>query len=137
MWKYYALLSALFAALTAIFSKAGVKGVDSSLATAIRVSFVLILVWGVALAGGSARSLPEIPARAWLFLFLSAVATGLSWLCYFRALETGDASVVAPLDKLSVPLVILLAWLFLGEPLTWKGAIGGVLITTGALILVW
>ena len=135
MWKYYALLSALFAALTAIFSKMGVKDVDSSLATAIRVTFVLFLVWGVALYSRSAKDLFVIPRNVWLYLFLSAVATGLSWLFYFRALETGDVSMVAPIDKLSVPLTILLAVLLLGEPLSWKVAIGGILISAGVLVL--
>lgn len=136
MWKYYALLSAFFAALTAICSKLGVKGVDSSLATAIRVAFILFLVWGIALMNGAARQLFLIPAPAWLFLFLSAITTGLSWLCYFRALEDGDVSMVAPLDKLSVPLTIILAFLFLGEPLTWQVVAGALLITCGAIILI-
>lgn len=135
MWKYYALLSALFAALTAIFSKLGVRDVDSSLATAIRVSFAFVLVWGVALYNDSPKSLLLVPRDVWLYLFLSAAATGLSWLFYFRALETGDVSMVAPLDKLSVPLTIVLAILLLGEPLTWKVAAGGLLISLGVLIL--
>lgn len=140
MWKYYALLAALFAALTAIFSKMGVKGIDSDLATAIRVSFVLLLVWGIALArhwSGShvLATLAALPWRVWLFLFLSAVATGLSWLFYFKALETGDVSRVAPLDKLSVPITILLAFLLLGESVTWKALLGGTLVSLGALII--
>lgn len=135
MWKYYALLAAFFAALTAIFSKMGVRGIDSSLATAIRVSFILILVWGVAIFGG-ARNLRGIPGNSWLFLFLSAMATGLSWLFYFKALEHGDVSRVAPLDKLSVPITILLAFLLLGEALTWKVIVGGVLISLGAIFIV-
>ena len=135
MWKYYALLSALFASLTAIFSKLGASGVDSSLATAIRVTFVLFLVWGVAFFNGAARSLPQVGPRVWLWLLLSAAATGLSWLCYFRALEDGDVSIVAPLDKLSVPLTIAIAVVFLGEPLTWKTAVGGGLVAIGVLIL--
>lgn len=135
MWKYYALLSALFAALTAIFAKAGVKGVDASLATAIRVSFILALVWGIALAGDSLRGFRSIPGTTWLFLFLSAVATGLSWLFYFKALETGDVSKVAPIDKLSVPITIALAILLLGESAGWKVILGGALITLGAIVL--
>lgn len=135
MWKYYALLSALFAALTAIFSKMGVRGVDAGLATAIRVSFILVLVWGIALFDGSARGVRAIPGTAWLFLLLSAVATGLSWLFYFKALETGDVSRVAPIDKLSVPITILLAFLLLGESLSWKVVLGGALITLGTLVL--
>lgn len=135
MWKYYALLSALFAALTAIFSKLGVRGVDASLATAIRVSFILVLVWGIAFSAGSLRGVRAIAGTTWLFLFLSAVATGLSWLFYFKALETGDVSKVAPLDKLSVPITILLAALLLGEGLGWKVILGGSLITLGAIVL--
>ena len=135
MWKYYALLSALFAALTAIFSKLGVRGVDAGLATAIRVSFILFLVWGIALFDGSARGIRAIPGGTWLFLLLSAAATGLSWLFYFKALETGDVSRVAPIDKLSVPLTILLAFLLLGESLSWKVVLGGALITLGTIVL--
>ena len=123
MWQVYALLAAVFAALTAIFSKLGVRDVDSGLATAIRVGFILLLTWGI---GG----------HTWLFLFLSAVATGLSWLCYFKALQLGDVSKVAPLDKLSVPLAMLLGVLVLGEPCDPKTVAGGILITAGALLLV-
>ena len=135
MWEYYALLSAFFAALTAIFSKLGVKDVESSLATAIRVSFILILVWGIALANDSARLIHNIPKSTWIWLFLSAIATGLSWLFYFKALELGDVSKVAPIDKLSVPITILLAFIFLSEKITWQIAAGGLLITVGAIIL--
>lgn len=135
MWKYYALLSALFAALTALLSKCGVKGIDANLATAIRVSFVLILVWGIAIFQGSARQIQAISRENLLFLFLSAIATGLSWLFYFKALEQGDVSKVAPLDKLSVPLVIVLSILFLGEAWSWKVIAGGSLITIGSLLL--
>ena len=135
MWKYYALLAAFFAALTAIFSKLGVKDVESSLATAIRVGFILVLTWGIVLFSGSHKMIWAISRTTWLFLGLSAVATGLSWLCYFKALSMGDVSKVAPLDKLSVPLVIIIAALFLGEPLTCKVALGGLLITCGAIFL--
>lgn len=135
MWKYYALLSALFAALTAIFSKLGVKGIDPDLATAIRVSFILILVWGIALYGGGFAKIRQLDGPAWFWLLLSALATGLSWLFYFKALQFGDVSRVAPIDKLSVPITILLAFLLLGETITWKVALGGTLITIGALIL--
>lgn len=135
MWKYYALLSALFAALTALLSKSGVKSIDPHLATAIRVTFVLGLVWCIALFQGSARRLSEVTPESLLFLFLSAITTGLSWLFYFKALEEGDVSKVAPLDKLSVPLVIVLSILFLGEAWSWKVIAGGGLITIGSLIL--
>ena len=116
MWQVYALLAAVFAALTAIFSKLGVRDVDSGLATAIRVGFILLLTWGMSLYAGTWREVRHIGGHTWLFLFLSAVATGLSWLCYFKALQLGDVSKVAPLDKLSVPLAMLLGVLVLGEP---------------------
>ncbi len=135
MWKYYALLSALCAALTALFSKMGVRGVHPDLATAIRVSFILVLVWGVAILSGAARQLRLLPGRDLLFLLLSALATGFSWLFYFRALQEGDVSRVAPLDKLSVPLAILLGVLILGERLTPAALAGGALITLGSLLL--
>ena len=133
MWQVYALLAAVFAALTAIFSKLGVRDVDSGLATAIRVGFILLLTWGMSLYAGTSR---QIGGHTWLFLFLSAVATGLSWLCYFKALQLGDVSKVAPLDKLSVPLAMLLGVLVLGEPCDPKTMAGGILITAGALLLV-
>lgn len=135
MWKYYALLAALFASLTALFSKLGVEDVDPDLALAVRVSFILFLVWGIALARGGIGAVAALSGRNWLFLLLSAAATGLSWLFYFRALQTGDVSRVAPLDKLSVPLTILLAILLLGEPARPAVIIGGLLITAGSLLL--
>lgn len=137
MWKYYALGSAVFAALTAIFSKAGVKGIDPNLATAIRVTFILILVWGIVLANDAARDWRDIQPRCLLFLFLSAISTGLSWLFYFKALDGGDVSKVAPLDKLSVPITILLSILVLGESASWKVVAGGALITAGSIILLF
>lgn len=136
MWKLYALLSALFAALTAIFSKIGVKGIDSSLATAIRVSFILVLVWVIALLSQPLRAVKQINGTSFLFLFLSAMATGLSWIFYFKALETGDVSKVAPIDKLSVAITVFIAILFLGEPADYKTIIGAVLITLGSLVMV-
>lgn len=135
MWIYYALLSALFAALTAIFSKMGVKTIDSNLATAIRTTFILILVWSVSIFNNTLKTLADIPKFGWIWLFLSAVATGLSWLCYFKALELGEVSKVAPIDKLSVPITIILAFFFLSEKITWQIAAGGALITAGAIIL--
>lgn len=135
MWKWYALLSALFAALTAVFSKSGVKNVDANLATAIRVSFIFLLVWSIAITQSSIKAIRNLPLHDMIFLFLSAIATGLSWLFYFKALEQGDVSKVAPIDKLSVPLVILLSILFLGEELSWKVALGGSLITAGSILL--
>lgn len=135
MWKLYALLAAIFAALTAIFSKVGVKDVDSNLATAIRVSFILVLTWGIVFFSGTVKTVKSISGHTMLFLFLSAMATGLSWLFYFKALQTGDVSKVAPIDKLSVAITIFLAVMFLGEPLEAKTVIGGLLITLGSLVL--
>ena len=134
-WVFWAFLSALFAAGTALLAKVGVEGVDSNLATAIRTSVILVFTWGIALALEKHNGLPEIGRRSWLFLVLSGVCTGLSWLCYFRALQMGPASSVAPVDKLSVVLVILGAWLFLGEHLTPLKIVGGSLVTLGAVIL--
>jgi transporter family protein len=134
-WLTWSLLSAGFAGLTAILAKVGIAGVDSNLATAVRTSVVLVFAWGVALATGSADAVLDLPRRAWLFLTLSGLATGLSWLCYFRALQLGEASRVAPVDKLSVVFVLIFAALFLGESLTVKTALGGGLITAGAIIL--
>ena len=135
MWKYYALLSALCASLTALFSKLGVRDINSDLATAIRVSFILVLVWGIALASGATREIREIAPRTLLFLLFSAIATGLSWLFYFKALQLGDVSKVAPVDKLSVPLTILHSIILLGESASLKTLLGGALITAGSLVL--
>ena len=126
-WLHWALLSALFAGLTAVLAKAGVKGIDSNLATAIRTVVILVFAWSIALFRGF-DTLSKATTRTWLFLILSGLATGASWLCYFRALQAGPASRVAPIDKLSVALVILLAALFLGERLTWSKGVGGLLI---------
>ncbi len=136
-WIGWALLSAVFAAATALLAKVGVKHVDSNLATAIRTSVVVVFAWGIAIATGKHSGLRHIDARTLLFLALSGLATGLSWLCYFRALQLGPASRVAPLDKLSVPLVMLFAWLLLGEKLTVPALFGGLLITAGAVIIAW
>jgi transporter family protein len=130
------LLSALFAAATAILAKVGVAHVDSNLATAIRTTVVLVFAWAIALALGKHGELREVDGRGWLFLTLSGLATGLSWLCYFRALQLGPASRVAPLDKLSVVLVMVFAVLFLGEKLSPAAMIGGGLIAAGAVVMV-
>jgi len=135
-WIGWALLSAAFAAATALLAKVGVAHVDSNLATAIRTSVVLVFAWSIALALGKHGELRALDRRTLLFLALSGLATGLSWLCYFRALQLGPASRVAPLDKLSVPLVMLFAWLLLGEKLTPPTLIGGLLITAGAVVMV-
>jgi len=140
-WIGWALLSACFAAATALLAKVGVAHVDSNLAMALRTSVVLVFAWAIvfALAKPGVGGLAEIRSldrRTMLFLALSGLATGLSWLCYFRALQLGPASRVAPLDKLSVPLVMLFAWLLLGEKLTPAALVGGLLITAGAVIMV-
>jgi transporter family protein len=134
-WLTWALLSALFAGLTAILAKIGVTGVNSNLATAVRTTVVLVFAWGVALATTPLAAVAELPRRTWMFLALSGVATGLSWLCYFHALQLGPASRVAPIDKLSVVFVLIFAATFLGEPLTWKMLAGGALIAGGAVLL--
>ena len=134
-WFYWSLLSALFAGATAILAKVGVAGVDSNLATAIRTSVVLAFTWIVACATSPPSALRNLTSRTWIFLALSGLATGLSWLCYFRALQLGEASRVAPVDKLSVAFVILFAALFLGERLTLARGAGGLLIMAGAIIL--
>jgi len=136
-WLTWALLSAVFAGATAVLAKIGVAGVNSHLATAIRTTVVLVFTWSLACvaAPASINSMGSLPARTWLFLALSGVATGISWCCYFRALQLGEASLVAPVDKLSVVFVLIFASLFLGEALTWRTGIGGGLIITGAIVL--
>ena len=136
-WIFWSLLSALFAGITAILAKVGVAGVDSNLATAIRTSVILVFAWAIAFVTARPAALATLSGRTWLFLALSGVATGLSWLCYFRALQLGQASQVAPVDKLSVVFVLVLAALFLHEPLTLKSGLGGLLIVAGALVLAW
>jgi transporter family protein len=133
-WLGWALLSALFAGLTAVLAKAGVRDVDSNLATAIRTSVVLVLAWGIALVGRS-PSVATVPRNAWLFLTLSGLATGASWLCYFKALAVGKASQVAPVDKLSVVVAMGLAYLFLREELTPAHWLGGALIVAGTVVI--
>jgi bacterial/archaeal transporter family protein len=133
-WLHWALLSALFAGMTAVLAKAGVKGIDSNLATAIRTVVILVFVWTIALFRGF-DTLGKATTRTWLFLVLSGLATGASWLCYFRALQLGEASNVAPVDKLSVLVAIILAALFLGEHLTWRHWIGAGLIVIGTVII--
>jgi transporter family protein len=135
-WIGWALLSAVFAAATALLAKVGVAHVDSNLAMALRTSVVVVLAWGIAIALGKHGEIRALDRRTVLFLTLSGLATGLSWLCYFRALQLGPASRVAPLDKLSVPLVMVFAWLLLGEKLSAGAIVGGVLITAGAMVIV-
>ncbi len=137
MWWIYALLSAVFAALTAIFAKVGIKGVNSDLATAVRTVVILFIAWGIVVARGSAKELPSLSRDNIIFLVLSGIATGLSWIFYFKALSLADASKVAPIDKLSVAFVIILAAMFLKETLTIKTAIGAGLIIGGSLVLIF
>ena len=135
-WIGWALLSAVFAAATALLAKVGVAHVDSNLAMALRTSVVVVFAWGIALALGKHGEIHSLDRRTLLFLALSGLATGLSWVCYFRALQLGPASRVAPLAKLSVPLVMILAWLLLGEKMTPSVLAGGLLITAGAIVMV-
>ena len=135
MWKVYALLSALFAALTAIFAKVGVKDVNSDLATAIRTSVILILTWGIVLFGQHVSEIRDVSKNTWLFLILSGVATGLSWLFYFKAIQLGDVSRVAPIDKLSVVITIILSFIFLHEQVNLRVIIGALLITAGSVLM--
>ncbi len=134
-WVFWALLSAGFAAATALLAKVGIEGVDSNLATAIRTTVILVFTWAIAIGLEKHTGLGQIGRRSWVFLVLSGVATGLSWLCYFRALQLGPASSVAPVDKLSVVLVIFFAAVFLGEKLTLIKIAGGSLIALGAVLL--
>ena len=135
-WLIYAFASAVTAAATAILAKVGVEGVPSTLATAFRTTVVLIIAWTLVLAFGERQALMAMPRRSWIFLSLSGVATGLSWLAYFRALQLGPASRVAPIDKLSLPLTIVLAALVLGESISWKVAVGVAMMTAGALLTI-
>ena len=135
-WFIWALMSALFAGLTAVLAKVGVEHVNSNLATAIRTVVILVFAWSVALFTKS-QSISSIERRTWIFLILSGIATGLSWLCYFRALQLGEASQVAPVDKLSVVIAIALAAIFLHERLTWHHWVGGLLIFAGATVLAY
>jgi transporter family protein len=137
MWKYYALLSALFAALTAIFAKIGVKDINSDLATAIRTSVVLCITWGIVVAGNHVGEAKGITAHTWLFLVLSGAATGLSWLFYFKALQTGDVARVAPIDKLSVVITIGLALIFLKETVSARVIVGALFITAGSIMMLY
>ncbi|QMU31125.1 EamA family transporter [Adhaeribacter radiodurans] len=136
MWWTYALLSAVFAALTAIFAKIGIKGVDSDLATAVRTVVILTLAWSIAFFKGSIPGLANLTKTNWTFLVLSGCATGLSWIFYFKALQVGKVSQVAPVDKASVAIAIFLSVVFLGEPLSLKTASGAGLIILGTLVLV-
>ncbi len=136
MWLILALLSSLFAALTSILAKVGIEGVNSNLATAIRTVVVVVMAWGMVFLTSAQSGITEISKKSWLFLILSGAATGASWLCYYKALQMGDASKVVPIDKLSVVITLVLAFVFLHEEFTAKSLIGCILITAGTLIMV-
>lgn len=136
MWWIFAILSAVFAAATAILAKIGIDGVNSNLATALRTIVVLLMAWGMVFITHSGNGIASITPKSWLFLILSGLATGASWLCYFYALKVGDASKVVPIDKCSLILTILFAVIFLGEAFTWKTIVGCILLLAGTLIMV-
>ena len=136
MWLLFALLSAVFAALTSILAKVGIDGVNSNLATAIRTVVVVAMAWGMVFLTHAQSGLQEISRKSWIFLILSGIATGASWLCYYKALQTGEASKVVPIDKMSVVLTLILAFVFLHEEFTVKSLIGCILIGLGTLIMV-
>ena len=136
MWFIFALLSAVFAALTSILAKVGINGVNSNLATAIRTVAVVIMAWGMVFLTNAQNGLSGISRKSWLFLILSGLATGASWLCYYKALQIGEASKVVPIDKLSVVITLILAFVFLHETFTTKSLIGCILIGAGSLIMV-
>ena len=136
MWMIFALLSAVFAALTSILAKVGIEGVNSNLATAIRTVVVVIMAWGMVFLTNTQNGIIEISRKSWLFLILSGLATGASWLCYYKALQIGEASKVVPIDKLSVVITLILAFVFLHEEFTLKSVIGCILIGAGTLFMV-
>ncbi len=136
MWLLFAVLSAVFAALTSILAKIGIENVESNLATALRTAVVLIMAWGMVFLNHSQSGITEISKKSWIFLILSGLATGASWLCYYRAIQIGEVSKVVPIDKLSVVITLILAAVFLREDFTLKTAIGAVFITAGTLILI-
>ncbi len=136
MWFIFALLSALFAALTSILAKIGISGINSNLATAIRTAVVLLMAWGLVFITGSQHGIPNISMKSWIFLVLSGIATGLSWLFYYRALQIGEASKVVPVDKFSVVISMVLAFIILKEAVTVKTVLGGIFITIGTFIMI-
>lgn len=136
MWLLFAILSSVFAAATSILAKVGIEGVNSTLATAIRTIVVLVMSWGMVFLTNAQTGLSEIGKKSWLFLILSGLATGASWLCYYKALQMGDASKVVPIDKLSVVITLVLAFVFLHEEMTAKSVIGCILIGAGTLLMV-
>lgn len=136
MWAIFAILSAIFAALTSILAKVGIEGVNSNLATAVRTIVVVLMAWFMVFITGNQNGIVDISKKSWLFLILSGLATGASWLCYYKALQLGEASKVVPIDKLSIVITIILAFIFLGEQITLKTLIGCCLIVTGTFIII-
>jgi len=136
MWLIFAIMSAVFAALTSILAKIGIDGVNSNLATAIRTMVVVVMAWGMVFLTNAQSGLSEISRKSWIFLILSGLATGASWLCYYRALQVGEASKVVPIDKLSVVITLVLAFVFLHEEFTAKSFVGCILIGVGTLVMV-
>lgn len=135
-WVIYAILSAVFAALTSILAKIGISDINSNLATAIRTIVVLIMAWGIVIMTGAQSGIQDITAKSWIFLVLSGIATGLSWLFYYKALQLGDTSKVVPIDKFSVVISMILAFVILKEDLTFKTVMGGILITAGTFVMI-
>lgn len=135
-WAIYAVMSAVFAALTSILAKIGMGNINSNLATAIRTAVVLVMAWGIVFVSGAYSGIHSISAKGWLFLVLSGIATGLSWMCYYKALQIGDASKVVPVDKLSVVISMILAFVVLGEKADLKTIAGGLLITAGTFVMI-
>ena len=136
MWFVFAILSAIFAALTSILAKIGIEGVNSNLATAVRTIIVVLMAWFMVFITGNQNGIVDISKKSWIFLILSGLATGASWLCYYKALQLGEASKVIPIDKLSIVITIVLAFIFLGEQITLKTLIGCCLIVTGTFIMI-
>ena len=136
MWAIFAILSAIFAALTSILAKVGIEGVNSNLATAIRTIVVVLMAWFMIFITGNQNGIIDISKKSWIFLILSGLATGASWLCYYKALQLGEASKVVPIDKLSIVITIVLAFIFLGEQITLKTLIGCCLIVAGTFVMI-
>ena len=136
MWSIFAILSAIFAALTSILAKVGIEGINSNLATAVRTIVVVLMAWFMVFATGNQNGIVDVSKKSWIFLILSGLATGASWLCYYKALQLGEVSKVVPIDKLSIVITIILAFIFLGEQITLKTLIGCCLIVAGTFVMI-
>lgn len=136
MWIVYAILSSVFASLTSILAKVGIEGINSNLATAIRTIVVLVMAWGLVFITGTQSGITDISKKSWIYLILSGVATGLSWLCYYKAIQIGEVSKVVPIDKFSIVITMIMAFVFLKETATVKSIIGGIFITIGTFVLI-